>query len=255
MTMQTLALYNLKGGVGKTAAAVNMACLAAASGLHTLLFDLDAQGAASWYLEAEETAAKARKLIDGSTPVGRLVQPTAFERLSLIPADFSFRSLDVLMKKADRPRQVLSRLLKPFSEQYQLVVLDCPPTISHLAEAIFEASDLILVPVVPTHLSVRALEQLREYFRSKNLDETKLKPFYSMVDRRRHLHNELLDHPPPAMAGACRTSIPYSSMVERMGEYRAPLATYAPGLHVANLAYDALWKEAQRSLKRLQQPD
>lgn len=252
MSMQTLALYNIKGGVGKTAAAVNLSWLAAESGLHTLLIDLDAQGASTWYFEAEGGGAKARKLVEGSTPIGRLIQATAYERLSLIPADFSYRSLDVLFKKEDRPRQVLKKLLKPLSEQFQLVVLDCPPTISHLAEAVFEAADLTLAPVVPTHLSLRALEQLREYFESKNLDLKRLKPFYSMVDRRRALHNELLDRPPPLMSGRCKTPIPYSSMIERMGEHRAPIASFAPSMHVANLAYRALWAETRRALKRLQ---
>lgn len=253
MTMQTMAVYNIKGGVGKTAAAVNLAWLAAESGLYTLLIDLDAQGGASWYLQADENGAKARKLVDGSTPIGRLVQPSAYERLSVIPADFSFRSLDVLLKKEDRPRQVLRKLLKPLSEQYQLIVLDCPPTISYLADAVFDAADLLAVPVVPTHLSLRALEQLREYFESRKLEPSLIKPFYSMADRRRLLHNELLDHPPGSMSGRFKTVIPYSSMIERMGEYQAPVTAFAPSSHVASLAYRALWLETRRALKRLAQ--
>lgn len=253
--MQTIALYNLKGGVGKTAAAVNLACLAAGAGRHTLLFDLDAQGAASWYLGAAEVPAKARKLIDGSTPIGSLVRPSAYQRLSLIPADFSFRSLDLLLKKTERPRRVLKRLLKPFSEQYHLVVLDCPPAISQLAQAVFEAADLLLVPVIPTQLSLRALEQLRDYFRGKGLDETRLRPFYSMADRRRLVHRQLLDRPPPLMDRRFQTVIPYSSMVERMGEHRAPVAAYAPATHVAPLAYEALWREVQGALERLQRSE
>ena len=86
--MQTLALYNLKGGVGKSAAAVNLAYLAAADGIPTLLWDLDPQGAASWYFHAKPEDIKTKKVLEGETPIGRLVKKTPYENLAMIPADF-----------------------------------------------------------------------------------------------------------------------------------------------------------------------
>ncbi|TXH05637.1 MAG: ParA family protein [Nevskiaceae bacterium] len=247
--MQTLALYNLKGGVGKTAAAVNLAYLAAASGFSTLLWDLDAQGAASWYYDAKSEDGRTKKVLEGSTPIGRLVKPTRYDNLAVIPADFSYRYLDIMLKKVEPPRQALKRLLKPFGEQYSLIVLDCAPSLSHLADNVFAAADLVLVPVVPTFLSLRAFEQVQDYFKQEGFDATRLRPFYSMADRRRSLHRELLEHPPKAMARALRAVVPYASMVERMGEHRAPLAAYAPSDDPALLAYAELWLEAQKLLK------
>ncbi|PPE74976.1 chromosome partitioning protein ParA [Solimonas fluminis] len=246
--MRSIALYNLKGGVGKTAASVNLAYLAAAHGIPTLLWDLDPQGASSWYFHGEAEELKARKVFEGTSPAGRLVKPSPYKQLSLIPADLSYRYLDIILKKVEPPREALRRLLKPFSEQYALAVLDCPPSLSHLADNVFAAADRVLVPAVPTWLSLRALEQVQAYFRTEGFEPKKIRPFYSMADRRRSLHRELLENPPAAMARRYPAVIPYASAVERMGEHRAPLAAYAGSDEPALLAYAELWLELKRDL-------
>lgn len=247
--MKTLALHNLKGGVGKTAAAVNLAYLAAANDVSTLLWDLDPQGAASWYFHGQPQAQKVKTLFQSTGAVSRLVTPSPYANLALIPADFSYRYLDILLRKVEPPREAMQRLLKLFGEQYPLIVLDCPPSLSHLADNIFTAADLVAVPVVPTFLSLRALEQVQDYFKQEGFDVKKLRPFFSMADRRRSLHRELIENPPLAMARALRAVIPYASMVERMGERRAPMAAYAPSEDPALLAYAELWLEIRAALK------
>lgn len=247
--MRCVALYNLKGGVGKTAAAVNLAYLAAAHGIRTLLWDLDPQGAASWYFHGEPEPLAAKQLLAGGSALARLVKPSPYRNLALIPADFSYRYLDILLKKVEPPREALKRLLKPFAREYALAVLDCPPSLSHLADNIFVAADRVLVPVVPTYLSLRAFEQVQDYFRHQGFEPRKLRPFYSMADRRRSLHRELIEHPPPLMARRYAAVIPYASSVERMGEHRAPLAAHVAAEDPALLAYAELWLELQRELK------
>lgn len=247
--MQTLALYNLKGGVGKSAAAVNLAYLAAHDGIRTLIWDLDPQGAASWYFHVKPEDVKTKKVIEGDTPVGRLVKPTPYENLDMIPADFSFRYLDIMLKKVEPPGSALKRLIKPFGEQYALVVLDCAPTLSHLADNVFNAATMVLCPVVLTFLSLRAFEQVRDYCKEEKYGADKLVPFYSMADRRRSLHRELLETPPKAMKNACSAVIPYASTIERMGEHRAPVAAFAPACDPAVMAYDELWREVRKRLK------
>ncbi|MGB0955959.1 MAG: ParA family protein [Panacagrimonas sp.] len=248
--MKTVALYNIKGGVGKTAAAVNLAYFAAASGHHTLLWDLDSQAASSWYLRSEPGKEKTRKVLAGQTPVGRLLRSTPYDKLSVIPADFSYRYLDIMLKKVEPPGQALRRLLRPFSEQFSLAVLDCPPSLSHLADNVFQAADLILVPVVPTFLSLRSYDQLRAYFKTQGFSGKKLRPFFSMADRRRSLHRQWLTQAPASMKHKMSAAVPYASMVERMGEHRAPMAAFAPADDPALLAYAELWLETEAALKR-----
>lgn len=238
--MKTLAVYNVKGGVGKTAAAVNLASLAAAAGHATLLWDLDPQGAASWYLRGDSARSPEKAVWRGDNPLGRRVADTTQSNLRLIPADLDSRHLDVWLRKDDPT--ALKALLKPLAEQYALVVLDCPPSLSHLADNLFHAADRILVPVVPTHLSLRALMTLIDYFKANDLPRSRLKPVWSMADRRRLLHRMLIEQPPKTMRDVCATVIPYSAAIERMGEHRAPVEAYEPA-SVAAAAYRALWRE------------
>lgn len=247
--MATLAMYNVKGGVGKTATTVNLAAVASAEGLRTLVWDLDPQGAASFYFEREVTQTDARRVVEARTSLERLVTDTDHELIDLIPASFSYRMLDIVLGKLKSSRTALKRLLAPFDAAYDVILLDCPPSLSKLADSIFIAADRIMVPVVPTWLSVRAHGQLVDYLDTKGMDSDKLKPFYSMVDRRKSLHRDLTESPPRDLRRLCRTEIPYLASIERMGEYRGPVFGSVGATSPAALAYAALWLEAKRGLK------
>lgn len=245
--MHTIAFYNLKGGVGKTAAAVNVAYLAAAGGLPTLFWDLDTQGAASWYLGVKpQLEGKAKKVLRGKEPVGRQVRRSPYPNLDVIPADLAYRDMDLILNKADSA-DVLSGLLAPFAETYGLVVLDCPPSFSRVSENVFAAADQVLVPVIPTPLSLRAYEQLKEHYAREKLPKKRLRPFFSLVDRRRKLHRDWLAEPPAALDRLLTSAIPYAAAVERMGTEQAPLPVYAPRAPVAQ-AYRGLWEEVRKGL-------
>lgn len=248
--MKIVACYNIKGGVGKTATAVNLAWLAARDGLLTLICDLDPQGAASFYFR---TTAKikggGRSLLAGEREIHELVRGTEYQLLDILPADFSFRHLDIRLEESKKPTRRLRKLLKPLATTYDVIFLDCPPSISLVSEAIFEAADLLLVPVIPTTLSLRTLEQLQSFLAEHGPDDLQLLPFFSMVDRRKALHRDLLDQPGIACPGWLRTHIPYASEVEQMGLRQAPVGEFAaysrPGL-----AFEALWAELTPHLKK-----
>jgi len=245
--VKVLALYHLKGGVGKTAAAVNLACLAARARIPTVLWDLDPQGAASWTLSiAAPEAAKPKALWQGDAPIADWLQETGRSHLALIPADLTTRHLDTWLRKDDP--DTLKSLLKPLAESHALCVLDCPPSLSHLAENVFTAADRVLLPTVPTHLSLRALRQLMDHFGEHKLPRQKLRAFWSLADRRRGLHNALIEAPPKSMPPLLRAVVPYSSVIEKMGEHRAPVEDYASD-HPAAEAYRLLWKEVKAELK------
>ena len=246
--MKVLALYQLKGGVGKTAAAFNLACLAADAGVPTLLWDLDPQGAASFLAgdAGAQDAGKPKALWSGDAPIAHWVQATARPNLSLIPAGLTSRHLDTWLRKGGD--DTLAGLLAPLSEQFALCVLDCPPSLSHLADNVLRAADRVLLPVVPTPLSLRALRQVLDYCAEQGLPKDRLRAFWSLADRRRGLHRLLLETPPKGMPKLGKAVVPYSAVVERMTEHRAPVQDFAPE-HPAAEAYRQLWRELRADLK------
>ncbi|PWG65774.1 ParA family protein [Spiribacter halobius] len=244
--MKVLAVYSLKGGVGKTAAAVNLAWQAARGGLPTLLWDLDAQGAATWCLGVEPGLDQpARKLLGRKSPLGREIRPTRFPALELLPADASLRHLDRELDKGSDGAERLRRMVQPLSETAGLLVLDCPPSFSRLAEAVVRLADTVLVPVIPTPLARNAWLQMRGHFDRGRYGRGKLLPFLSMVDRRRGLHRAWSDHPPEGLEDCLRAWIPYASQVEQMSVQRAPLGHFAPRAAVSH-AYAGLWRALAR---------
>ena len=207
--MTTLALYSNKGGVGKTAAAVNLAYLAAQAGRVTLLCDLDAQGSSTFYFRVKPgIKRKARGLAKGKKQVNESVKSTDYEALDLLPADLSHRNLDVAFDKLKHPKERLRKVLEPLQEIYDLIVLDCPPTINLLAENVFTVADIVLAPVIPTTLSLRAHEQLLAFFDANGYDKRQLYAFFSMVDGRKKMHRTLIDQANQELGNVLKSDIP-----------------------------------------------
>ena len=244
--MRVLATYNIKGGVGKTAAAVNLAWLAAASGARTLVCDLDPQGAATWCFRVKmKVRGGGKKLVRGKRPLARYVRETDHEGLDLLPADFSYRHLDLLF---DSPKYVrrLTRRIRELGGGYDYVFLDCAPGISLASEAVFAVADALIVPTIPTTLSRRTLRQLARHLGRE--PAVRVLPFYSMVDRRRTLHRRICDAPGEMPCPMLATEIPYSSAVEQMSARREPLCAFRKTGPAAR-AYAALWAELVRRLR------
>lgn len=246
--MKIVATYNVKGGVGKTSAAVNLAALAARDGLRTLLWDLDPQGSATFLLRVRpKVRGGANKLLRGRSEIAKLVKGSDIEGLDLLPADFSYRHMDLELNDRKRPTTRLAKVLRPVADHYDLVVLDCPPSISLVSESVFEAADALLVPLIPTTLSVRSFEQLLDFVEAGVDHQPEVIAFFSMVDRRKRLHRELVADLPAVHRGIISTAIPTASDIERMGVHRTPLITSAPHSAAAK-AYAALWGEIRDRL-------
>ena len=246
--MSVLAVYSNKGGVGKTATAVNLAYLSSQSGLETLIIDLDPQGSASFYFRVKPKLKSKSKGLTKVSKVEKSVQETDFEGLEMLPADLSHRNLDLTFSDAKKSKQRLSKVLKLLSKSYDTIILDCPPTLTVLAENIFGAADTVLVPLVPTTLSVRSYEQLVSFMDEQGYDAGKLRPFLTMVDARKKLHKETVTELRGELPTLLESVIPYRSQVEQMGLKRQPLPVYAPRSGVAK-AYRSLWQEVAGLLK------
>lgn len=251
--MKVYALFNLKGGVGKTTSAVNLAWFSAKDGLRTLVWDLDPQGAASFYFRIKPELVGGRKALVASHKAEELasrIRGTDFESLDLLPADFSLRKLDLALGAAKKSKKRLAGWLELLEPDYDRVILDCPPSLSLVSENVFEVADALLVPTIPTPLSLRTLEQLDHHLHRRGATHLRLLPFLAMVDRRKQMHreigalSELEGYDFRFSEEFLPASIPYSSLVEQMGVHRMPLGAFAPRRE-PTLAYESLWRDIE----------
>jgi chromosome partitioning protein len=245
--MIVIALYNLKGGVGKTASCVNFSYLSAADGYKTLLWDIDPQGSSSFYYKAKpRTHPGIKKLISKDGGIENAVLSTDFELLDVIPADNSTKSFDIMLEEMKNSRNKLKHVLKTFDQEYDFVFIDCPPGFSALSENIFSAADIVLMPVIPTTLSVRTYHMVKDYFKEKDLDIKKMMCFFTMTDLRKTMHNEIMEELYKDKR-FFQNYIPYLSDVEKMGIHKAPIMEFANSSYAAK-CYRELWTEIKEGV-------
>jgi chromosome partitioning protein len=239
-----LATYNIKGGVGKTSAAVNLAYLAAREGAPTLLWDLDPQGGSTYLLRVKpRVKGGGRRLVWGKTDAARRIKGTDYLGLDLLPADLSYRHMDLHLDGTKRPTHRLAEVLAPLQGDYEYVFLDCPPSLSLVSESVFKAADALLIPMLPATLSSRTLEYVEELAGK----QVRRLPFFSMVDARKRMHRDVMEQIAAEYPDMLHTVVPLSADVERMGSHRAALEEFAPHGRAAE-AFRSLWQEIRERL-------
>ena len=244
--MTVIALAGIKGGVGKTATAVNLAVLAVRGDAPVLLWDLDPQGAAGFCLAEEATLKrKPARLLSGRGGLRAEAVATPYPGLDLVPSRLGMRHLERLLGPADRKRGGLRSALRGVRRTYRWVVLDCSSGAGRVMEHVLRVADLVLAPVVPSPLAIRGYEELLVLAAKTGARRERIVPFFSMVEHRKRLHRQAMAELRQRDAGFLNTVIPYRADIERMGETRKPIVAHrlsSPGTS----AYQALWRECRR---------
>ncbi|MCB0977265.1 MAG: ParA family protein [Acidimicrobiales bacterium] len=244
MAMRVVALTGLKGGVGKTSTAVNLAAIAASAGYRTLLWDLDPQGAATHCLDLKpKLKGGASRLVGGGRGgLERVSRASSIKHLQVVPADASVREIDRVLSLSGRPSKPIRKLLAGAKDDLDVVILDCPPGLTAVVEAVASVSDLLLVPVLPEPLPVRALDRFRDFLTdTRSASPAILAPFISMIDRRKPLHRRT-EAEIRSRTDFLGAAIPESSSVARLPEEQVPVVVGAPR-SLAAAEYRKLWAE------------
>ena len=241
----TIAIYSVKGGVGKTTLAANLAWNAAASsGRRTLLWDLDAASGAGFLLGVSPDAHhEAEKVFSKERDPAKFIRPTDYERLDILPADESLRALDTQFLNIGKRRR-LAKLTEGMSKDYDRILLDCPPVLNEVSAQVLRAADLVNVPLPPSPLSARALDLVVQQVADDGARHAPILPVHSMLDLRRSLHKAAREAHPDWPA------IPDASAVEQCAVRQCPVGVFAPSSPAA-LAFAGLWRAIEARLGKM----
>lgn len=248
--MKKIAVYNIKGGVGKTTTSVNLACLLARQGLSVLLWDLDAQGGSSYFFQLQhKNAGQLQRLFDNRSNIYDLIQSTGSYQIDVIANDSEFSDLN--MQQVSRMTalsytnfEIIDLALHELKDDFDVCIVDCPPGKSLLHENVFRAMDLMVVPNIPAPLSIYCNEMLLELLSKISNLRMSVLSFYNMVQVNKKMHHQYVFGSKESSEGIRQLNnyIPFYSEIEQITATRQSIFHQLKAAK-SNAYYQFLWQE------------
>jgi len=243
---QTIACANQKGGVGKTTTVINLGTYLALGGLRVLIVDVDPQGNATSGLGIDRSSLEGTlyDALTDSIPVTEVTIPTGVEGLSLVPSSISMAGAEVELAASDRRERRLAGILAGVTDDYDYILLDCPPSLGLLTVNALTAADTVLIPL---QCEFYALEGLTQLIATVNLVRDNLNPdleikgvVLTMADGRTNLSADVSAEARRHLGSVVfDTVVPRNVRLSEAPSFGLPIALYRPDSKGAE-AYAAL---------------
>ena len=230
---RAIVVANQKGGVGKTTTAINLAACLAEAGQKVLAIDMDPQGNMTSGLGVDKDAIEntVYELLLGETEVEDCVQKEVIENLSVIGSNINLSAAEIELIGQDEKEYILQRAIAPIRDQYDFIIIDCPPSLSMLTINSMCLADTVLVPI---QCEYYALEGLTQLIHTINLVQERLNPsleiegvVFTMYDARTNLSLQVVENVKSNLEqNIYKTIIPRNVRLAEAPSYGMPINMY-----------------------------
>lgn len=245
--MKTIAVYNIKGGVGKTTTTINLACLLAKMNLSVLVWDLDAQGGTSFFFnKAHQNNQNFGKLFSGYISIYDVIQPADTYHIDIIANDVNFSDQFInhasqLTKLDFFSNQLVKNVLSKVADDYDVVIIDCPPGKFTLHDNVFCATDLLLVPNIPAPLSMYCNDMLLAAMQKLQASKATIFSFFNLVQMQKKLHKMYLNSE-SSLVHQLENYIPFYTEIETISQNKTSIFHQLKDAK-SIVYYENLWDE------------
>ena len=232
---RAIAIANQKGGVGKSTTAINLSSCLGAMGQKVLTIDLDPQGNTTSGLGVEKDAAEntVYELLLGECEVEECLQKLEFEGVSLIPSNVNLAGAEIELIGVDKKEYILKNEIDWIRDQYDFIIIDCPPSLSMLTINAMTTADTVLVPI---QCEYYALEGLSQLIHTVELVKERLNPIleiegvvFTMYDARTNLSLQVVENVKENLQqNIYKTIIPRNIRLAEAPSYGMPINLYDP---------------------------